>query len=418
VTALSTGESYAYDANSNMISRTECGLTYSPTFDAENRLISVAVGGQTTQFIYDGDDNLVKKINPDGSKTLYVGGIYEVDKTSGGTVTQTRTYYPAGGAMRVGSTLYYVLKDHLGSASAVTDTSGNIVGEDRFLPFGETRFTTGTMYTDKLFTGQRALAGLGIYHYGARFYSPYINRFVSADIVVPGYTNPQSLNRYSYVTNNPLRYTDPTGHWADDGYVGNHNSTNCTKYPQYCNNGKPKSADELARMRNKKDKNHHDTGPITNLILQLPGTAEDWNNIATGFDLLSRVTDLYAASTTSLNEARGGTAIFPGQDPSDEEKKSILQFFQSVNKQLNDLLEDKNLPMILTGVEHILRIFRQVCTYDNLLADSIFGNFDQEDLKEIHGQARQMAKPILKKAKGKPLKNLRVERATEWLSNQ
>jgi len=40
---------------------------------------------------------LVKKIKPDGRKTLYVGGIYEVDKSSGGTVTGTKTYYPAAG---------------------------------------------------------------------------------------------------------------------------------------------------------------------------------------------------------------------------------------------------------------------------------------------------------------------------------
>ena len=121
-----------------------------------------------------------------------------------------------------GSTLYYVLKDHLGSASVVTDTGGNIVGEDRYYPFGGTRFTTGTMLTDKLFTGQRALAGLGIYNYGARFYSPYINRFLSADTIVPGFANPQSLNRYSYVVNNPLRYTDPTGHMMVEGEGGSH----------------------------------------------------------------------------------------------------------------------------------------------------------------------------------------------------
>jgi RHS repeat-associated protein len=237
VTALGTGESYTYDANGNMITRVEGGLTYTQTFDAENRLISVAVSGQTTQFIYDGDGNLVKKIKPDGSKTLYVGGIYEVDKTSGGTVTGTKTYYPAAGAMRVGSTLYYVLKDHLGSASVVTDASGNTIsgGEARYYPFGEARFSTSSIPTDRLFTGQREITGLGIYHYGARFYSPKLGRFLSADSIVPGYANPQSLNRYSYVNNNPLRYVDPTGHRPDDGYVGNHNSTNCAKYPQYCN---------------------------------------------------------------------------------------------------------------------------------------------------------------------------------------
>ncbi|HKY55183.1 MAG TPA: RHS repeat-associated core domain-containing protein, partial [Anaerolineales bacterium] len=173
---------------------------------------SVTVSGQTTQFIYNGDGNLVKKIKPDGSKTLYVGGIYEVDKASGGSVTRTVTYYPVAGAMRINSTLYYILKDHLGSASVVTDASGNILGEQRYYPFGETRLTTGTIYTDKLFTGQREMAGLGIYHYQARFYSPKLGRFLSADTIVPNYANPQAYNRYSYVLNNPLRYIDPSGH--------------------------------------------------------------------------------------------------------------------------------------------------------------------------------------------------------------
>ena len=50
MTSLSTGESYTYDANGNMITRVEGGLTYTQTFDAENRLISVVVSGQTTTF--------------------------------------------------------------------------------------------------------------------------------------------------------------------------------------------------------------------------------------------------------------------------------------------------------------------------------------------------------------------------------
>ncbi len=50
--------------------------------------------------------------------------------------------------------------------------------------------------------------------------SPYINHFLSADTVVQSYANPQSLNRYSYVTNNPMRYTDPTGHMRTDEQCG------------------------------------------------------------------------------------------------------------------------------------------------------------------------------------------------------
>ena len=172
----------------------------------------MTVSGQTTQFIYDGDGNLVKKIKPDGSSTTYGRGIYEVDKNAGGSVTRVLTYYPMGGAMRINSTLYYILKDHLGSASVVTDASGNAVGEQRYYPYGETRVTTGTIYTDQLFTGQREMAGLGIYHYGARFYSPKLGRFLNADTIVPNAANPQDFNRYSYVYNNPINYIDPSGH--------------------------------------------------------------------------------------------------------------------------------------------------------------------------------------------------------------
>ena len=142
-----------------------------------------------------------------------------MDKTSAGAVT----YYPAAGAMRINSTLYFILKDHLGSASVVTDASGTVVGEQRYYPYGETRFTTGTIFTDKLFTGQREITGLGIYHYNARFYSPKIGRFLSPDTIVPGAANPQAWNRYSYVLNNPLKYTDPTGHkWKCTGANNDH----------------------------------------------------------------------------------------------------------------------------------------------------------------------------------------------------
>jgi RHS repeat-associated protein len=68
-----------------------------------------------------------------------------------------------------------------------------------------------------LYTGQREMAGLGIYDYGARFYSPKLGRFLSADTIVPSYTNPQHLNRYMYVLGNPLKYDDPTGHNEDCG---------------------------------------------------------------------------------------------------------------------------------------------------------------------------------------------------------
>ena len=85
----------------------------------------------------------------------------------------------------------------------LTASTGAVVGRQKYYPYGETRWTTGTIYTDQLFTGQRQMAGLGIYDYGARFYSPKLGRFLSADTIVPNVHNPQDLNRFSYVQNNP-----------------------------------------------------------------------------------------------------------------------------------------------------------------------------------------------------------------------
>lgn len=52
----------------------------------------------------------------------------------------------------------------------------------------------------------------GLLYYGARYYDAQLGRFISADTIVPSAGNPQSLNRYSYALNNPVRYTDPSGH--------------------------------------------------------------------------------------------------------------------------------------------------------------------------------------------------------------
>ena len=109
----------------------------------------------------------------------------------------------------------YLHADHLGSTSVASDEAGDPVGDAlRYYPYGTERTgSPGTMPTDYLFTGQRREATTGgLYHMGARFYDPYINRFVSPDSIIPQPGNPQSLNRFTYCLNNPLRYTDPSGH--------------------------------------------------------------------------------------------------------------------------------------------------------------------------------------------------------------
>jgi RHS repeat-associated protein len=126
--------------------------------------------------------------------------------------------------MRKDGELTYLHTDHLGSASLSTSATGAKVSEMRYYAYGGTR--SGTMGTDRQYTGQRWEAGIGLYDYNARYYDPALGRFVQADTVVPSPHNSQSFNRYLYTLGNPLRFTDPSGHWQCDG-------DDCREYVQW-----------------------------------------------------------------------------------------------------------------------------------------------------------------------------------------
>jgi len=133
-----------------------------------------------------------------------------------GTTTTTITYYAFGGqtvAMYDGESLIYYLTDHLGSMVVALDSSGNLLSQQRYLPFGEVREDVGTItQTDFGYTSQRSLPELGLMDYRARFYSPALGRFLQADTIAPGGDKPQTWNRFTYSSNNPIRYNDPSGH--------------------------------------------------------------------------------------------------------------------------------------------------------------------------------------------------------------
>ncbi|MCB9003547.1 MAG: RHS repeat-associated core domain-containing protein [Ardenticatenaceae bacterium] len=203
-----------------------------------------------------------------------MSSLEEGSAPSGGQVAiQRSTYFLAGQAVAVRVTgdldiandgLFYLYSDHLGSASAIQRDGG--VSDPivtRYLPFGGYRTGIGpNEVTDRGFTGQRENMSLGLYYYQARYYLPSIGRFASADTLVPqqarqeltvdfhetnlllainddnqklfslgpiytwndkqkqengvpnGPTNPQLLNRYSYALDNPLKFTDPSGHFS------------------------------------------------------------------------------------------------------------------------------------------------------------------------------------------------------------
>ena len=107
----------------------------------------------------------------------------------------------------------YLLGDHLGSTSLTTNASGQVVSELRYKAWGEVRYASGNTPTNYTFTGQYSYASdFGLMFYNARWYDPYLNHFTQPDSIVPDQYNPQDWNRYSYARNNPMRYTDPSGH--------------------------------------------------------------------------------------------------------------------------------------------------------------------------------------------------------------
>jgi RHS repeat-associated protein len=170
-------------------------------------------GGASASFVYDGDGNRVKR-TLDGVTTIYVGQHHEKNLSTG----EVTTYYYASGqrvAMRKAGVVSFLHTDHLGSTSLTTAVNGYQVGNtQRYELYGEPR-TPVLMSTDRLYTGQVFDRNVELMYYGARYYDPALGRFVQADTIVPQPGNPQALNRYSYVLNNPLRYTDPSGHWLE-----------------------------------------------------------------------------------------------------------------------------------------------------------------------------------------------------------
>jgi RHS repeat-associated protein len=109
-------------------------------------------------------------------------------------------------------TVYWLHGDHLGSASLTTSITGTRVSELRYYPFGEVRWQWGNTPTDRTFTGQRVDSYSNIIEMGARWYSPLLGRFLSADSIVPRPGDPQAFNKYSYSSNSPLDRIDPSGH--------------------------------------------------------------------------------------------------------------------------------------------------------------------------------------------------------------
>ncbi len=192
-------------------------VTPSPTLTATPTFTPTATPPPpftSASFVYDGDGRRVKStIN--GVTTYFVGAHYEI------TGSQVTKYYFAGSqriAMQTytvpqNPTLRYLLTDHLGSTSLVTDPSGGLLSRQLYKAWGETRYTNGVLPTKYTYTGQYSYTSdFGLHFYNARWYDSLTGRFAQADTIVPA--GVQGLDRYAYVNNSPIVHVDPTGHFT------------------------------------------------------------------------------------------------------------------------------------------------------------------------------------------------------------
>ena len=218
---------YTYDANGNMTG----GAGRSITWTSFNKAAQITKGTTTLTFNYDADHQRIKQVNGDHttyylSPRIDAGAHYE--KEINGTLIEHKHFiYAAGQSIALYTTksdgtekIRYLHKDHLGSTDVITDESGNVVERMSFNAFGSRRNADwnpagnviAAIETHHGFTGHEHLDDVGIIHMNGRLYDPQLGRFLSPDVQVQYPENSQSFNRYSYVNNNPLSYTDPSGY--------------------------------------------------------------------------------------------------------------------------------------------------------------------------------------------------------------
>ena len=204
---LISSDGFAYDAAGNMTA----DPVNSYTFNAEGELTSAA--GVT--YTYDGDGDRVKK----SSGKLYWYGVgTDPLSESDASGNLTAEYIFLGGA-RIAmldlstSTVNYYVADNLGSSRVVTNSSGTVLDDSDFYPFGGERSYSSSSGNNYKFTGKERDSESGLDDFTARFYTSNYGRFISADdskYMVAA--DPQTFNLYSYVANNPINSVDPTGH--------------------------------------------------------------------------------------------------------------------------------------------------------------------------------------------------------------
>ena len=230
---------YAYDANGAVTNASGSSIGWY-SYDLPSQITHP--NGNYSAFYYGADRARYRQVARAGTNltdTLYAAdGRYE--RYARGGVVSERQYVVADGGVvavrnRSGSaqpTTTYLLHDHLGGVDGFTSASGSLLAKASYHPMGARRSgdwlsaaPTAAEWqqiqatTARGYTGHEHLDNLGIIHMNGRVLDPALGRFLSPDPYVQSPYDSQSLNRYSYVRNNPLRFTDPSG-YCFNGHPG------------------------------------------------------------------------------------------------------------------------------------------------------------------------------------------------------
>ncbi len=226
---------FCYDSAGNLLDQTTCpgsGSTHQYKYDAEGRLIATA----GTTYEYDAGGARRSKDSSSGTPTtlfLHDGSGNQIAELSAALVVQHVNVYSGqhliGTLNKANGTIYYAYSDWLGTKRYEADGSGTYVNSWTSLPFGdnETALGSGLDATEHHFTGKEHDAESGLDYFQARYYQSQTGRWLLPDwsetpvpVPYPTFTNPQSLNLYTYVGNNPVNVIDADGHAFENGQDG------------------------------------------------------------------------------------------------------------------------------------------------------------------------------------------------------
>nr|WP_253298428.1 polymorphic toxin-type HINT domain-containing protein [Paenibacillus sp. MSJ-34] len=256
---------YSYDNNRNIIGKNENNSGFTFTYDALNRIKTSSLLNETytydmrdnrmtltsdqfpnikgASYVYD-DRNRLTKVTTEDGKTVtyrYNGDGLMVERSENGATT--RYYYndsakligegqvAADGSVKImvsyihdfagrllarqlagQNELQYYLTNGHGDVTEIRDESGNLLNQYTYDIWGNPLTEHETVPNMFRYSGEYWDQATNLQYLRARWYDPSIGRFITEDTYEGQITNPLSLNLYTYVSNNPLKYIDPTGH--------------------------------------------------------------------------------------------------------------------------------------------------------------------------------------------------------------